>query len=284
MHTECNSTVAGGQIVGSRKQQEDSLRIEEVNLGDDQPALLLVLCDGMGGHTSGEVASRIVGDALVRAFPLTDGAIPKRLATIVEQANQEIAARVLADRNLAGMGTTLIAAVVSGQDLFWLSIGDSPMWLFRNGTLRRLNADHSMKAVLDRKVAEGELSQDAAQRDRTRNHLLSVLCGSPPAMIDCVEKPLPLVAGDQLLLASDGVETLPPSQIVEILKNSAPKNAKSSLSILLKNVKKERHPRQDNASAILVKIGSKASYTIQNNGILLLRDKVMSLFAGKADE
>lgn len=284
MHTQRNSTVAGGQIIGSRKQQEDRLRIEEVNLEGDMPALLLVLCDGMGGHTSGEVASWLVCDTLVRAFPLTDGAIPKRLTIIAEQANQEIAAKILTDRSLAGMGTTLIAAVISGHDLYWLSIGDSPMWLFRDGTLRRLNADHSMKAVLDRKVATGEISRDAAQRDTTRNHLLSVLCGSPPAMIDCGEEPFPLMPGDQVLLASDGVETLSPSKIAKILENSAEKNARSSLSLLLKGVKEERHPHQDNASAILVKMGSKPSYTIQNNGILLLRNKVISLFSRKADE
>jgi serine/threonine protein phosphatase PrpC len=284
MHTERNSTVAGGQIVGNRKQQEDNLRIEEAKLEGDLPALLLILCDGMGGHTSGQVASRLVCDTLVRAFPLTDGAIPKRLITTAELANQEIATKIVADRSLAGMGTTLIAAVISSQDLYWLSIGDSPMWLFRDGTLRRLNADHSMKAVLDRKVAEGEISRDAAQRDRTRNHLLSVLCGSPPSMIDCGKEPFPLMPGDQLLLASDGVETLSLSKLAELLQNSAEKNARTSLSLLLKGVKEERHPHQDNASAILVKMGSKPSYTIQNNGILLLRDKVLSLFSGKTDE
>jgi serine/threonine protein phosphatase PrpC len=140
-----------------------------------------------------------------------------------------------------------------------------------------------MKAVLDRKVAEGEISRDAAQHDRTRNHLLSVLCGSPPSMIDCGKEPFPLMPGDQLLLASDGVETLSLSKLAELLKDSAEKNARASLSLLLKGIKKERHPRQDNASAILVKMGSKPSYTIQNNGILLLRDKVMSLFSGRAE-
>lgn len=284
MHNQGNSTVAGGQIVGSRKQQEDNLRIKEVNLVGNLPALLLVLCDGMGGHTSGEVASRIVCDALVRAFPLTDDAMPKRLITAVEKANQEIAARVLADRSLAGMGTTLIAAVVSGHDLYWLSIGDSPMWLFRNGILLRLNADHSMKAVLDRKVAEGEISRDAAQHDRTRSSLLSVLCGAPPALVDCREDPFPLMPGDQLLLASDGIETLSPPQITEILKSGSRENARYTLSILLKSVEEKRHPFQDNASAILMKIGSKTACTIQNNGILFLRDKVMSLFSKKWDE
>jgi serine/threonine protein phosphatase PrpC len=284
MHIQRDSTVAGGQIVGSRQQQEDNLRIEEIKPEGDLPALLLVLCDGMGGHTGGEVASRLVCDTLVRAFPLNGGTIPERLTTASEQANEEIAAKVQADRSFAGMGTTLIAAVVSAQDLYWLSIGDSPMWLFRDKTLRRLNADHSMKAVLDRRVAAGELSRDAAQRDRTRNHLLSVLCGSPPPMVDCSGEPFPLMPGDQLLLASDGVETLSPARLTELLEKSAEKNARSSLSTLLKSVKEEHHPRQDNASAILLKMGAKPSYTIQHTGILLLKDKVLSLFSGKGDE
>jgi serine/threonine protein phosphatase PrpC len=103
-------------------------------------------------------------------------------------------------------------------------------------------------------------------------------------MIDCGKEPFPLMPGDQLLLASDGVETLSLSKLAELLQNSAEKNARTSLSLLLKGVKEERHPHQDNASAILVKMGSKPSYTIQNNGILLLRDKVLSLFSGKTDE
>lgn len=245
--------VAGGQITGSRKQQEDCFSIREFTADDGSKGLLLVLCDGMGGSDGGEIASRLVCDTFSEIIHGEGIGTPWRLANAMEVANRNLAERIKEDHQLVGMGTTLTAAVIRDEQLYWLSVGDSPLWLYRNGGLQRLNDDHSMKAILKRQVEAGEISAEAAARDVTRHSLLSALCGTPPPMIDLPQEPFRLLAGDLLLLASDGLEVLSVGQISQILGSVPDDKPDAVLALLLEKLEDEKHPQQDNATAILVK-------------------------------
>lgn len=248
--------VAAQQITGARTQQEDRLVVQQLADAGSERELLLVLCDGMGGEAGGALASAVVSEAFLTRMGQDTGLVEWRLMRALEDAGRRLTEEVKSAPHLAGMGSTVVAVAITAWRLSWLSVGDSPLWLLREGRLKRLNADHSMKAVLQRQVEEGIITREAAQRDATRNALLSVVCGSPPPMIDLAAEPCRLVARDQVLLASDGLLTLPEEEIAAVLLQTAELSPEESLQRLLSAVEQRRKPLQDNASAILVKIDS----------------------------
>ena len=120
---------------------------------------MLLLADGMGGHAGGAVASETVIRAFPEGFEETEGSLAARFNAGVDSANRSVREKQLADPALADMGTTLLAAVVIGATLYWVSVGDSPLWLCREGRLSRLNADHSMRPLLLELVELGRLTE-----------------------------------------------------------------------------------------------------------------------------
>jgi len=275
------TVVAGIQIPGSRELQEDCLCFQEFSCGGNDSGLLLVLCDGMGGSAGGEIASQLVCDTVVETMLAQESIVPWRLIAAMEAANRKLAARVQAQGHLAGMGTTLVVAVICGHQMYWLSVGDSPLWLFRDGRLLRLNADHSMRAVLSQKVEAKEITRAEAERDVTRHYLLSALCGTPPPMVDHCQEAYGLRPGDRLLLASDGVETLSESHICQVLQQDIAAKPAAVLAALMTGIEEQRHPLQDNASAILVHVGAEAAQGTSEQRLPDTTGKLHRLFGQK---
>ena len=167
---------AASQISGKRAYQEDKYNRIARGTADRNGNEMLVVADGMGGHVSGDTASSTVVRTFFETFPNTTGSIPDRLCACLEAANNALAAAIDANPQLDGMGTTVVAVVVSQEDqqhlLQWISVGDSPLWLFRDGQLCRLNADHSMAAVL-----AGCMTEEEAATDPKRHVLRSAVMG-----------------------------------------------------------------------------------------------------------
>jgi len=134
----------GGQHQGARPYQEDSWELRTLKDG----SVLAVVADGMGGHAGGAVASRLVADAAVKAVEqgrsLSDG---------LQAANEAVREGAARKQELVGMGSTLVAVIVAGDDVRWISVGDSPFYMVSGGKLERLNADHSMAPQIDALVA-----------------------------------------------------------------------------------------------------------------------------------
>lgn len=246
------------QIIGNRPHQEDALKVvEEVKLAPGQAGTLLLICDGMGGHTSGELAAQLVTATMARTFAQGKGSIPQRLNYAADLANSAIASRIAGDPRLSGMGTTLVAVFIFERMMYWYSVGDSPLWLVRNAQLRRLNEDHSMAAVFEKYPAGGEGSAGRSSPPG-RHVLMSAMNGRKPDLIDCPSIPFTLQEEDQLLLATDGLETLRLSRLNEIINQAAGFPIRKSVEAIFNEIKLLANPQQDNASAILVRIGSQA--------------------------
>ena len=237
---------------GKRAYQEDDYGILEFSRAPDQAELLLVLADGMGGERGGAVASKLAIRHFIASFKSSSAdAIPQRLNDALEQANQTIADEVAARPfELTGMGCTLLAAVLSDMELYWISVGDSPLWILRDGQLTRLNQDHSYRAVLAQQVAAGELTPEAAQRHPYQNALLSAVTGAALNMIDLTNEAYALHDDDQILLASDGLLTLSEEAIAEQLVQSKPGRI---CQRLLTAVAAADHPYQDNVTIVLAR-------------------------------
>ena len=252
--------VAGAQIQGGRDYQEDDFSIRlltDENTPADEDRLLLVLADGMGGHAGGAVASKTVVEGFQDAFHHEADSVADRFNAGVTAANERVSEKQQADPNLSEMGATLVAAVVLGPDLYWVSIGDSLLWVFRDGRLHRLNADHSMRPVLQDLVELGRMTEEEALADPRANQLRSVIYGDAIPMIDMNVKGFGLENGDLVVLASDGLETLPDEALAEIIQAGAD-NAERIVEALLDAIARAGRPGQDNTTVLVYRVGDGA--------------------------
>lgn len=221
----------GGQHQGARAYQEDSWALRR--LGDG--TLLAIVADGMGGHAGGAVASKVVADSFVKAI---EGG--KSLADGLNDANDAVKARAAGDANLKGMGSTLLAVRLKGDEIEWISVGDSPLYLLIAGKIERLNADHSMAPQIDALVKRGAMTAQEAANHPSRHTLREAVMGEPLRLIDKGQRRL--LAGAVLLLCSDGVESLPHERLVAA--------AGRSVGGLIDAVLALNRPHQDNITII----------------------------------
>lgn len=245
--------LAGGQIRGARPYQEDNFRISTFPDGDpDGCDVLMVLADGMGGHRGGAEASWTAVTAFVEAFGATGGGVAARLKESLDSANEAVAARAAADHRLRGMGCTLVACVVTQrEEAHWISVGDSPLWLAPGGAgldggLSRLNADHSLKPLHAELMRRGEMSEEEALRGS--HQLRSAVTGEALSLVDQGNWAR-VAAGDLLILASDGMETLSEDSVRSLCDGRA--SVGGIVSALLGEVEGLALPSQDNATVLI---------------------------------
>ncbi len=250
---ELDGCFAARQIPGQREYQEDDYGLlDGRDLGiDGSEHTMLLVADGMGGHVGGATASGLLSKTVVEAYPQASGPIVDRLRECLEAANEAIAAAIAENPALASMGSTLVAAVVSSEGLNWISVGDSPLWLFREGQLERLNADHSMAPVLADLVATGRMTAEEAAQDPSRHSLRSAVMGDAIHLIDVSSQPVAVQKGDRVLLASDGLMTLSDQAIAAILKETQDAPLEDSAAALIQAVEAAEHPHQDNTTVLL---------------------------------
>lgn len=246
---------AGDQIQGGRDYQEDEFAITLLTGNRaDGDRLLLVLADGMGGHAGGKVASETVVQAFWDGFrqPATD--IATNLNAGVRAANEAVRARQQADPALSEMGSTLVAALVRDAHLYWASVGDSLLWVFRNGQLNRLNADHSMRPLLLDLVELGRMTEEEVRHDPRVHQLRSAIMGEDIPLIDIAATGYPLEADDVVVLASDGLETLADAEMEALLIQHG-NNAQSLVQALLETVTEAGKAHQDNTTVLAYRVG-----------------------------
>jgi len=172
---------------------------------------LFMVADGMGGAAAGELVSAMAADLiyhhLATAWVSDDDASPERFAfrmkEAVELANQKIYGYAREHPEVRGMGTTVTAAGVNGQDLYLAQIGDSRAYLVRNGEAIQLTKDQSL---MQRLVDAGELTEEEAEQSERRNIILQALGPDPRVKVDLTRQALR--RGDTLIICSDGLSGL----------------------------------------------------------------------------
>lgn len=254
---------ADGDILGAREIQEDYALFRA---GPSGAELLAVLADGMGGHTGGEVASKMAVDAFVATFnAYPAGSVPAKLGAALNEANNHLASGIKNAPALEGMGCTLVGIYLDARGLQWISVGDSPLFLYRNGLVTRLNADHSMAPVIEESLRQGRITKEEASSHPSRNALRSALTGESLAMIDTPSSPRPLCKGDVVILASDGLLSLSQSEIANVVSRNPGATAERLAQMLIVAVETKKRPRQDNTTVQVIilptSLGVKRSLT-----------------------
>jgi protein phosphatase len=199
--TECD--------VGSkRKNNEDyTLNIESMGLS--------IVCDGMGGHAAGEVASKMCAESLAKFFKdhqselnalgeLSNKENRKKVKVLIskaiELANQEVYQFATKNEKTQGMGTTLAMNLVLGDYTFVAHVGDSRVYLFREGKLHQVTEDHSF---VNEMVKKGIISKEKAEVHPERNRITRAIGVAPSVVPDVLG--MELEDGDCYLLCSDGL-------------------------------------------------------------------------------
>jgi len=249
---------AGRQHRGARKKQEDAYAFSDIAARDGSErieGLLAVLADGMGGHTCGEHASGLAVEGFVEAFHRSTGTLRERLKTAALAANDAIAKELKHQPELEGMGTTLLAVGITKDGVEWINIGDSPLYLWRKNTLKRLNEDHSFRPVLHEMLGLGKLEPEEMAKHPLRNLLRSALTGGEIELIDQPGEPFALCPGDIVLAATDGIQTLADDAIGAILTKASQADAFVLASGMLQGVLAAHHPKQDNTTVAIIRCG-----------------------------
>jgi PPM family protein phosphatase len=190
-----------------RDLNEDRGRV--VQPGDDDErarrGVLAIVADGMGGHSAGEVASTIAVDAVHRSYYDSTGAPGAALVAALEAANTAIFTSASAEKKLAGMGTTCVALALCDGHAHAASVGDSRIYLLRDGRLYQMTADDS---AVNELVTRGLLTREEARHHADRNVILRALGTHEEVQVGRWDQPLPLRPGDAFVLCSDGLTDL----------------------------------------------------------------------------
>ncbi|MCT1904187.1 Stp1/IreP family PP2C-type Ser/Thr phosphatase [Oceanobacillus sojae] len=166
---------------------------------------IAIIADGMGGHKAGDVASMLAVENMKKRWEETEvvqspNDIEQWLQSIIRETNEQIFRKSQENKQLEGMGTTLVAAVISGNSLTIAHIGDSRLYIARGEHVEQLTEDHSFVNEL---VKRGEITEGDAEVHPYKNYIIRAL--GTEARVDTDIKTLTWDAGDRLLLCSDGL-------------------------------------------------------------------------------
>ena len=226
-------TVCGATDVGCvRTHNEDAFTIADlssdstVDAGEEKRlplasgGLLLMVCDGMGGHAAGEVAARLAGEVVARGLRDLVGTIGNSpaasLGTVLTLANRRIFEESSSRDDERGMGTTCTVGLLFADHAVFAEVGDSRAYLFRAGVLQQLTHDQSLVAAM---VDSGALTPDEVKNFPHTNVILQAL--GVKDTVEPVTSEIALESGDLILLRSDGLHgPVSNQEIADILRNT----------------------------------------------------------------
>lgn len=234
--------------IGRRDYQQDSFGQTAVlrNTG-----ILAVLADGMGGLSGGErVSQKIVMEALTFGSTLQANQVSTALPGMVAGINRAVN-QMLGPKGLYTSGSTVVSALITGNALRWISVGDSRIYLYRDGQISQLSRDHDLLQDWMPDILEGKRSMAEALRDPNGRKLTSFIGMGELRHVDYNRTPIPLLPGDRVLLMSDGVYgTVSDAEMAAILRDCG--SVQLAASHIGQRIMGAALPYQDNYTLIVL--------------------------------
>ena len=252
VQTEVFSEVPAGittgytQDIGARDNQQDNCCV-----CDGEKGTLAIVADGLGGLQNGAEVSGIITYVCREYYKqLNSVNYPEiELMQMIINANRNVCSYIESTGGKMS-GSTLVAAFVKEDKLYFATVGDSRIYLVRNGKMLQLNREHIYGVELDEEVIREKIALNDALAHRERKSLTSYIGMGTLAHVDRNITPIQLCVGDKLLLASDGVfGTVSDEEMETAFAASTPQDASD---MLIELVKEKHKPRQDNATAVVV--------------------------------
>lgn len=231
-------TISCAQDMGRRSYQEDSVTFCGLKNG-----AAAVVADGMGGLKDGKQLSSNVTEKMLEGIKAFSADIPihKQFSSLIEEINGYAAG--------SGSGSTVCAVYCCSKGVFWCSVGDSRLYLIRNGKICRMTEDGDYFNMLLELVIGGSLSLESADSDPQRDYLFQYIGADKRLSPDCSIRPLIPEKGDSLLICSDGVyNALSDEELAKIVSEKVPGSARRiAEQVMAKDI-----PSQDNLTALVM--------------------------------
>lgn len=212
---------------------------------------LFIVADGVGGAARGEVASRYASDTVIYDY-FNDATLPpaERLVRSIKKANRDIYMHTQENGNFTRMATTMVAALVLNNTLIVAHVGDSRLYLIREGKMKQMTRDHSVVAEM---VRNGTMTEAEARTSKAKNRITRSIGGEADVHVD-VSEPVPLRLGDRILLCSDGLTRYMEGK--ELLTSASASDVETAARQMVETA--NQRGGADNTSVILVEMVEKA--------------------------
>lgn len=237
--------VGNAQTIGTREKQDDSFATSICEYG-----ILGIVADGIGGYLNGNLASRITVDTFLDEFEKRD--VTENLNYYFQKSAMLSNERIRDEFGDAMGGTTVVAVALKEDKMFWTSVGDSNISVFRDGRIIAVNRKENVKNWLEDQYYAGSIRREDVLNSKTDTRLVNYLGYDGFKKADESDRPIYLKKKDKVLLYSDGVEVLGQIELENILskKMSAQKTADAIIDAV--NMKKKN--KKDNATIVIFSI------------------------------
>ncbi len=237
-------------ILGTRKNQQDTV------FGNvDGHRAVAVVCDGMGGMNGGELASQTAAKLFIDDYYKETSISDMQKFLYREAKKMDKAVYDLTDEegNPLNGGTTVVAVVIEENNMYFLSVGDSKLYVLRDNRIVALNREHNYRLSLDERLKNGQITEEEYKEEEDQAEaLISYLGMGNMSLMDINSEPFVLQENDIVLLCSDGLyKRLPDQDILEIIQYEEPdmsRAARRLTDVVMMRTKKI----QDNTSLVLM--------------------------------
>ena len=248
---EVKIEIGTSSIIGTRRSQEDTI----FGYGSGKEAIALV-CDGMGGLSGGEIASKAAAEGLVNAWfgrkEIED--IPEFLEKEALKADEKVFQQKNDKGERLRAGTTIVAAIIRGNELYWLSVGDSKIYIIRGKEILSVCREHNYRLTLNQQLEQGELTpEEYAAEEYRAEALISYLGMGNVSLMDLNRQPFLLEDGDIVLLSSDGLyRSLSEEEILCLIKEFGG-DVQGAADVLTSAALGNKQSGQDNTSVVVMR-------------------------------
>lgn len=246
----CDVRMAGISIIGTRGYQQDTYYMTSNRFGS-----LAVICDGMGGMEHGELASRKAVELLVSDFEeLTQLDDPSEfLYCEAVKMDEQVAMLTDEDGNVMDAGTTLVAVLVVENAAYWISVGDSRIYIIRNDEIFPVTRLHNYRFRLNEKLERQEITmEEYEEEEKQAEALISYIGMNGLELVDRNMLPFGMQCFDRILLCSDGLyKVLSEEEIMEVVHENH-MDLRKIPSELMKCVENSGRKQLDNTTVILM--------------------------------
>jgi len=249
-------TVAMKSIIGTRDEQEDYAFVSA-----NRDKVIAAVCDGMGGHENGKLASVMTIEKFKELYEKKDPVelFPEFYLKAVDILDELVYYLKNEYGERAGAGTTFVAAAINDNELSWLSVGDSRLYILRDDELVQVTRDHNYLLQLNQMKQENEISESQYIAETAKGEaLISYIGMGGIEIMDINHSPFKLIANDTVLLSTDGLyKSLNDNEIKQCLRIA---NTEDALVALIAKVEAKAHKFQDNTTCIVIKYNGVAEY------------------------
>lgn len=252
--------VACSASIGTREYQQDYALLPSFTAIESK-RYMCVLCDGMGGMEQGGLASQTAAEYLDRGFSSVDPGIDyiEFLIDKITEVNKLVVNLKDENGNQIETGSTLITIIVDGDKLYWASVGDSRIYLFRSGQLSQLTTDQNYGTILLNQLNQGQITIEQANAHPLKDALTSYIGMGKDPEINISQQAVQLHEDDIIVMCSDGLyRSLEDEETSRILADNE-NNIPLAAYMLIQAVTEKEYANQDNTTVILAKYSDKNS-------------------------